>query len=179
MNGQNCAYSQLASSHNGTLCRALSQFKQEHQPLHAQKLELFQLADSIQRTADMTAARGKLLELEQLVLRFMDALEPHSEREEALLFPMMAAYIGRETGPIAVMEYEHEQAKGKIASFLSGIRQLPDPLTPEETAALSLLVMDAYSILTDHFFKEEQVLFPMAEQILSAAEKEQLAQALM
>lgn len=30
-------------------------------------------------------------------------------------------------------------------------------------------------ILTDHFAKEEQVLFPMAEKLLSLEEKEQLA----
>ncbi|MEW9033949.1 MAG: hemerythrin domain-containing protein [Planifilum fimeticola] len=32
----------------------------------------------------------------------------------------------------------------------------------------------AVQILTDHFMKEENVLFPMAERILSDAEKEEL-----
>ena len=35
-------------------------------------------------------------------------------REENYLFRMMEVYIGKNGGPIAVMEYEHEQANGFI-----------------------------------------------------------------
>ena len=31
---------------------------------------------------------------------------------------MMEVYIGKSGGPIAVMEYEHEQAKGFISEFI-------------------------------------------------------------
>jgi regulator of cell morphogenesis and NO signaling len=38
------------------------------------------------------------------------------------------------------------------------------------------LIRDAYYILTEHFSKEENVLFPMAERMLTNEEKEELYQ---
>lgn len=39
---------------------------------------------------------------------------------------------------------------------------------------LSKLVNEAYEILIQHFYKEKNVLFPMAERMLSEEEKEEL-----
>ncbi|WP_257985059.1 hemerythrin domain-containing protein [Bacillus sp. T33-2] len=55
--------------------------------------------------------RESFKRLPPAVEKFLSDLEPHSEREEGVLFEMMASYIGRESGPIAVMEYEHDQVK--------------------------------------------------------------------
>jgi regulator of cell morphogenesis and NO signaling len=41
---------------------------------------------------------------------------------------------------------------------------------------LAALIKSAYLILTEHFAKEENVLFPMAERMLSDDEKEKLYQ---
>ncbi|WP_338151918.1 hypothetical protein [Mesobacillus campisalis] len=38
------------------------------------------------------------------------------------------------------------------------------------------LVKQAYYTLVDHFSKEENVLFPMAERMLTEAEKQELAE---
>ncbi|MBT2722454.1 hemerythrin domain-containing protein [Bacillus sp. ISL-46] len=106
------------------------------------------------------------------VKEFKAALDPHSEREEGVLFPMMGVYIGTTSGPIAVMEYEHDQAKANIGEFLgkaeSGL------VSTEETKKTAELIQNAYFILTEHFSKEENVLFPMAERMLTEEEKEEL-----
>ena len=47
-------------------------------------------------------------------------------------------------------------------------------LSLEVMKELTQLVKSAYHILTEHFSKEENVLFPMAERMLSDDEKKEL-----
>jgi regulator of cell morphogenesis and NO signaling len=48
--------------------------------------------------------------------------------------------------------------------------------TPNDMIENAALIPNAYYTLSDHFLKEEQVLYPMAEQLFSQEEKEQLKQ---
>ncbi|MNG08010.1 iron-sulfur cluster repair di-iron protein [compost metagenome] len=90
----------------------------------------------------------------------------------------MAQYIGRTAGPIAVMEYEHDQAKASLAAFREGMGSLDvTVIALHEAKQLAAHVRRAYEILTEHFGKEENVLFPMAENLLTADDKAQLASA--
>lgn len=147
------------------LSKGLHQLKSEHPPLLVQLEELFKLTEQIEEV------ENSFEDLIKKVNEFKAALDPHSEREEGILFPMMGVYIGTTSGPIAVMEYEHDQAKAKIQEFL----QIADSSkTVEEKKNLSDLIKNAYFILIEHFAKEENVLFPMAERMLSDDEKEEL-----
>ncbi|UUZ85028.1 hemerythrin domain-containing protein [Paenibacillus sp. P26] len=119
----------------------------------------------------------RLAELIDNVGAFVPELESHSEREEGDLFPLMSRYIGRETGPIAVMEYEHDQAKIRLQMFQDLARQAEDNAAEDRAKELAAYALQAHAILTEHFMKEENVLFPMAERILTPADKEQLARA--
>lgn len=152
------------------LSKGLHQLKSEHPSLLAQLEGLFNLTKQIQEDSDID---NIFEELTNKVNEFKEALEPHSEREEGVLFPMMGVYIGTTSGPIAVMEYEHDQAKAKIHEFLE---KAGSSKTEQEKKNLSDLVKNAYYILTEHFAKEENVLFPMAERMLSDDEKEELYQ---
>ncbi|WP_416384100.1 hemerythrin domain-containing protein, partial [Parvimonas sp. M13] len=58
------------------------------------------------------------------------------------------------------MEYEHEQAKRFLNRFLED--GFPDYL------------QSAVEVLLQHFQKEEQVLFPMAQKLLNEEEKQEL-----
>ena len=89
---------------------------------------------------------------------------------------MMEVYLGKNGVPIAVMEYEHEQANGFINTFLSKTEN--QSLTPEEIIENTNLIKDAYHTLLDHFMKEEQILYPMAEKLFSEEEKELFKQRL-
>lgn len=151
------------------LSNGLHQLKSEHPPLLAQLERLYHLTQQIE--ADYCEENFE--ELISKVKEFKAALDPHSEREEGVLFSMMGVYIGTTSGPIAVMEYEHDQAKAKIHEFLE---KADCSKTVEEKKNLADLVKNAYFILTEHFAKEENVLFPMAERILSDNEKEELYQ---
>lgn len=151
--------------------KGLKQLKSEHPPLLTQLENLFQLTQLIDQEMD---TEKNFNELKMKVEYFKAELDPHSEREEGVLFPMMGVYIGTTAGPIAVMEYEHDQAKSQIKAFLD--KSVNGALTVEEMKQLAELIKNAYYILTDHFAKEENVLFPMAERMLSNEEKEELYQ---
>jgi regulator of cell morphogenesis and NO signaling len=167
MNG---CMSAMAGTPSVELSKGLKQLKGEHPSLLAQLDELFQLTQKIEQQADFETFTN----LKDKVVKFKAELDPHSEREEGVLFPMMGVYIGTTSGPIAVMEYEHDQAKAKIKEFLSSTEEIK--LSVEEIKLKANLIQDAYHILTGHFAKEENVLFPMAERMLSEEEKEELFQ---
>ncbi|WP_339173693.1 hemerythrin domain-containing protein [Anoxybacillus sp. FSL W8-1294] len=152
------------------LCPPLQRLKEEHEPLNEKKYALFVAAQKIYNGEEENVLEA-LVRLRENVQQFLQELDPHSRREEDVLFPMMARYIGRESGPIAVMEYEHHEAKENISTFL----KKTETIDIHEARELASYVMNAYMILTDHFTKEECVLFPMAEKLLSSEEKEELA----
>ena len=130
---------------------------------------LFSLIEKIENDID---PEQTFAELKKEVVIFKAELDPHSEREESVLFPMLGEYIGTTTGPIAVMEYEHEQAKSFIKTFLEEVES--ESVSPEKVKDLAGLVKNAHNILSEHFTKEENVLFMMAERMLSVEEKEEL-----
>lgn len=161
-----------------TLCAPLAQLKREHGPLQAQMDAFAQEAADIGQDAAIADWRFGLTELKREVAAFSEALETHSEREEKYLFTAMARYIGRDVGPIAVMEYEHEQARIHLAKFESSVGSEAGPIDAERAKAIAAEAVQAREVLSQHFFKEENVLFPMAERMLNPQEKEDLAQAL-
>lgn len=150
------------------LSKGLKQLKEEHPPLLKQLDGLYNLTQKIEKDAEV---EQNFSELMNKVAKFKADLDPHSEREEGVLFPMMGVYIGITSGPIAVMEYEHDQAKSHIGEFLE---KSAGCQSSEEKKNLTTLIKNAYFILTEHFAKEENVLFPMAERMLTIEEKVEL-----
>lgn len=155
------------------LSEGLQQLKNEHPPLLNKLAELLNLCLLVENGENMGENFAKL---RPAVIEFFDELEPHSEREEGVLFGMMAAYIGRESGPIAVMEYEHDRAKSLIGTFLKNTENGLEGYSKEKMKEDAALVKEANYTLVDHFSKEENVLFPMAERMLTVEEKQELVE---
>lgn len=82
-------------------------------------------------------------------------LKPHAHLENELLFAALDPNMGP-TGPVAVMRMEHEE----IESTLARVQEARDLAEARE------LVLHAVQVARQHFAKEEQVLFPMAERML-------------
>ncbi|RXT06301.1 hemerythrin domain-containing protein [Ammoniphilus sp. CFH 90114] len=156
-----------------SLCPALDHLYKEHTPLRKQMEEFNTLAKDLQRIEEGSTRAEMWRELIRKVEAFEKDLTPHSEIEEGALFPLLAHYIGRETGPIAVMEYEHDQAKGYLKAFLEEASKSVDDMKRNELASYAI---QTYIILSDHFSKEENILFPMAEKFLTDLEKDKLYQ---
>ncbi|HZD57759.1 MAG TPA: hemerythrin domain-containing protein [Anaerolineales bacterium] len=83
------------------------------------------------------------------------AVETHAQIEEELLFKTLEPHLGG-GGPLAVMRMEHSEIEG-------GLSTLPDA---EDVETAGHLLLRVVQVARQHFAKEEQVLFPMAEQVL-------------
>ena len=87
-------------------------------------------------------------------------LASHAHIEDELLFVPLEGPLGPNGGPLAVMRMEHEEVEGTL-------ERLAHAADLEEAQSLASHLV---SVAREHFAKEEQVLFPMAEQLLPEAE---------
>ena len=159
------------------LCEPLARLRHEHGPLREQMNAFAREAAEIGLDGGVADWSGRLAELKRKVDAFVSELDPHSEREERALFPLMAKYIGRESGPIAVMEYEHDLAKTNLKKFSEAVEQIEGAVDAAKAKEIASCAIQAHAVLTEHFMKEENVLFPMAENMLDEEEKAKLARA--
>ncbi|RHW31438.1 hemerythrin domain-containing protein [Neobacillus notoginsengisoli] len=153
------------------LCAGLKQLKEEHPPLLSQLDGLLSTVVKIENEENIIES---FKELTDRTRSFIADLGPHSDREEGVLFEMMGEYIGRHSGPIAVMEYEHDRAKTLIGTYLTRTAEESAEFSEAEIRELAAMIKEAYYTLTEHFAKEENVLFPMAQRMLSEEEKAEL-----
>jgi len=98
----------------------------------------------------------------------------HHGKEEALLFPALEAQgVSRQNGPIGVMLAEHDSGRNHI----KGMRQALADYKGGRQAATTDFVRHARGytdLLRQHIFKEDNVLFHMADQRLPAEVKNEL-----
>lgn len=122
--------------------------------------------------------RIRLNELRQAILEFTGPLKKHTMKEETHFFPLLGTYIGFEQGPLVGIQEEHREIDGYIGHFLHHTDSGTDLLSLEDIRAAVRDAGEAFEVLTVHFVKEETVIFPMAENQLSAKDKERLCQKL-
>jgi hemerythrin-like domain-containing protein len=94
----------------------------------------------------------------------------HHGKEEDILFQRMVERgFPRETGPVAVMLYEHEVGRGHV----SALRQVGDgtgSLTAVETRVVLENAGAFIPLLRAHILKEDRILYPMAVRLLTGPE---------
>lgn len=162
---------------NIELCPGLQQLKDEHVPLLEMLHELRAVGTSLAKQETITDAEFNTA-TEKLQL-FFSELEPHSEKEENILFQMMGKYLPPTGGPIQVMEEEHNQAKGLINRYFEVVHDAKENFSQDMKKQLAGSLGIVHTILTEHFAKEENVLFPMAANMLSDEEKQILNEKLI
>lgn len=114
-------------------------------------------------------ALGRCVEFFQL---FADAC--HHAKEEDLLFPALESRgIPREGGPIGMMLYEHEIARGLTRDMADALEAF-DRDEPDAKARLHEAARQYADLLTSHIFKEDNVLFNMGDQVLTDEDQSSL-----
>jgi uncharacterized protein len=96
----------------------------------------------------------------------------HNKKEETHLFPLIEQRgVPRSGGPLGVMLMEHEQSRTALPRllevaerYLAGERQA----LPELQRAFG----DYSALLKNHFWKENDILYPMARRVMSEADGE-------
>ncbi len=88
---------------------------------------------------------------------FSKQLAHHFEMEETVLFPEFEAATGMTQGPTAVMKAEHEQMRGLIA-------EIETAMEGQDADQCQGVADTLMTMIQRHNMKEEQMLYPMADQ---------------
>jgi len=93
----------------------------------------------------------------------------HHGKEEGLLFPVLVgAGVPDKGGPIGVMLAEHAQGRQLI-------RDMEESISPDVSRVKLAQAAGAYAtLLRNHIQKENMMLFPMAERVLTETQLEKL-----
>lgn len=111
-----------------------------------------------------TPAAETLAAVQSLAAGLAATLASHAHLEDELLFTALDPYLGP-MGPLAVMRMEHDQIEGLLGQV---------PATQDLRLAQALL-QQTLQLARSHFAKEEQVLYPIAEQALDQGRLAELA----
>lgn len=93
------------------------------------------------------------------------AISTHAQLEDELLFSAIDQHLGP-GGPVAVMRMEHEE----IESTLNAIPEI------QNIETISSRMLHAIQVARQHFMKEEQILFPLADQVLGSEQLHDLGE---
>lgn len=154
--------------------------KEEHQATLSKLERIERSLHSLLRPAgDLLPER---VEIEKVLLRDLAiALEremgPHFRKEEEGLFPILAEYIGKEYGPIEVMEREHEKillAFQRWKKILPPFCRSAEPIDEGIRKAVIDPGLRLVDLLRQHIGKENQILFRISESALTPDEKKEV-----
>lgn len=99
----------------------------------------------------------------------------HAKEEDILFVAMTANDMPQDSGPVAVMLHEHEQGRRYTAAFRDAAERMK---AGDGDAAADVVrnVFDYVELLREHIVKEDNVLYPMAEQVIPADEMQAVAE---
>ena len=140
------------------------------QNLENDHVSILKLTEIMQKMAEKKTENAEHLELVvNLVRKFADGF--HHAKEEDLLFPMLGKKgFSPQHGPVAVMLAEHVQGRAFIKGVADGIEAFKEGNREALESVYSNLEEYAF-LLTAHIGKENNMLFRMADQVLSSEEQ--------
>jgi hemerythrin-like domain-containing protein len=131
--------------------------------------EALAVLDRLEIAVHDLAAPGALAAVKEAIAFLDEDLRAHNEREEETLFPALERYLPSQ-GPTAVMRFEHRELWNLLGDLESAMRN-----TPLSSPVIFQRGMAAADLLRRHIAKENGILFPMAEQLLSPDEMSVIA----
>jgi len=101
----------------------------------------------------------------------------HHGKEEDCLFPLLEKKgLPRDGGPVGVMLHEHDEGRNLIRMMAEAAEAIAGGETDSDLKWADAAIGYA-SLLRDHIAKENDILFVMAEQLLSESEQARLVTA--
>jgi hemerythrin-like domain-containing protein len=152
--------------------RALDDLTSEHRLIERMIAALEQAAAALRRGASVSP--DALTAAIEFVRGFADGC--HHGKEERLLFPVLAAkHRMLRDGPVKVLTAEHEAGRTLMRDLEQAVTQIRDG-KPAGAGAAANAIEQYVRMLHKHIAKEEQILFPVAEQVIAPAEAVELAE---
>ncbi len=103
------------------------------------------------------------------LVQFLAGMEHHFAEEEKILFPLFEERTGQKMGPTQVMRMEHMQMRQLFQQMRISVEQQNHEQFLGESETLLML-------MRQHNAKEEQILYPMLEQVFSGEVDDLLVQ---
>jgi hemerythrin-like domain-containing protein len=97
----------------------------------------------------------------------------HGKEEDILFRRMVERGFSAEAGPVAVMLHEHRQGRAFV-SAIHAIGEGTGEVSPAERATFLSSAQGFVPLLRQHIQKEDNILYPMSERVLSTAEFESM-----
>lgn len=152
--------------------KPIEELKTEHRAIESSLKILGAICDRVEEE-NLLASPEHIDGLIEFFRVFAD--QCHHGKEETQLFPALEARgVERENGPIGVMLTEHEAGRAFVRDMAVSMGQFREG----NTEALMRLVHNARSyidLLANHIQKEDNVLFPMANDRISDEEANRMA----
>ncbi len=140
---------------------------EEHRILLGFAANLVKTAREIKPRGEFSAAGEQIQAAARIVQSFMDS-QNHYLREENVIFPFVEKH--GLTGPPQVMWAEHDQIRALEKSLVQ-LMEAPQTMKFSDfSAQLERLAAQQSNLLQNHFFKENNILFPHALDLLTDLE---------
>ncbi len=143
-------------------CSRLDEATTFEQGLTAWFARCHRTCDDLWAQVETAVEKGNEAEIVSTTSQFVAKTQKHLQIEEELLFPMLGQATGMGTfGPVGVMLAEHEQMKRLL--------QLIEEHSQNGNGEQVIDLGDTLLMLTQqHNIKEEQILYPMSEDVLAS-----------
>jgi len=102
----------------------------------------------------------------------------HAKEEDVLFQRLVERGFSRETGPVAVMLYEHEVGRAHVGA-LRQVAEVGGALSAAEARQVVDEASGFVPLLRAHILKEDRILYPMALRVLSGPELDEMAEAFL
>lgn len=150
---------------------ATDTLRQEHQAIKG-ALQFAERVSARMNSAPEAPLDG-LAKLMEFLRLFVE--QCHHSKEEQILFPLLEEKGIR--GPVGVMLMEHDRARVLIEEMSCAVADGVPHITQDLAKRWIRAAWDYSDLMYEHLYKEEEMLFNMADRVLSAEEQASVAQA--
>ncbi len=143
--------------------------KHEHQVI----LLVLKGAEAEARRIDRTGKvdKDKVAKMVEFFRNFVDRC--HHTKEEKHLFQRMRSSVRQAAGPVSVMLHEHDEGRREVKLLSEAL----ESSAPGAAGAVRDHLLAYAELLRQHIAKEDNVLYPLADEGLSAEDQRALADA--
>lgn len=135
--------------------------------LYQDHVKILESMDMLESTIkDYLIDKEKIKEFLEFTENFS---ESHHKKEEQVLFPKLKEKgIPEENGPIGMMLFEH----GIKRSYVNNLKEA---LFDDDKEAIKSNGSAIINLMRDHIYKEDNILYPCAKDVLSEEEMSEMA----
>ncbi len=144
---------------------------EEHRMLLEFAGKLREVVGMVKEAGSLAALAAETEHLAHLVQHFKDS-ESHYLREENVLFPMLEKH--GITQPPAIMWMEHDKIRGIKKELYQVVETASGVAFSEFSRRLDQTSLELAEMLSSHFYKENNILFPTALKVIGDGEWQEI-----